>query len=107
MGGARAWYEHSDERPFRALLRVRRQRPRRRRAAEQSDELAPIHVHLSAGVLKTTPALEEMSRCAVQQIQATYVGSGSKADVTRCPLSAKSKRCRPENLTKNQTNPSV
>ena len=44
--------------------------PCRRRAAEQRDELAPSHVLLSAEVLKTITAPEEISRCAAQQIQA-------------------------------------
>src|SRR5262249_38348824 len=42
-GRARAWYEHADERLFRGLLGARRERPRRCRAAEQRDELAPLH----------------------------------------------------------------
>src|SRR5262245_59363553 len=35
--------EHADAPHSVALLRTRRERPRRRRAAEQRDELAPIH----------------------------------------------------------------
>ena len=35
--------EHADAPHPLALLRARRQRPRRRRAAEQRDELAPVH----------------------------------------------------------------
>jgi hypothetical protein len=32
---------------FSRLLRARRERPRRRRAAEQRDELAPLHVWMA------------------------------------------------------------
>ncbi len=44
VGRARAWYEHADERLFRGLLRVRSERPRRRRAAEQRDEFSPFQL---------------------------------------------------------------
>ena len=36
-------HEHADAPHPLALLRARRERPRRRRAAEQRDELAPLH----------------------------------------------------------------
>jgi hypothetical protein len=39
---------HHRYRPRRIVLRPRRERPRRRRAAEQADELAPPHVPLEA-----------------------------------------------------------
>ena len=42
-GRGRADAKEPDGRPLRRLLRARRERPRRRRAAEQRDELAPFH----------------------------------------------------------------
>jgi hypothetical protein len=62
--------KHADAAHALALLPACRKRPCRRRAAEQRDELAPSHVLLSAEVLKTITAPEEISRCAAQQIQA-------------------------------------
>jgi hypothetical protein len=38
---------HQDADAARALLRARREWPRRRRAAEQTDELAPFHVWMA------------------------------------------------------------
>src|SRR5215211_6512463 len=50
------------------LLRGRRERPRCRHAAEERDELAPSHVFLSTRGLQPTISLQEMPRCASQQI---------------------------------------
>jgi hypothetical protein len=41
--GLRAMYQDADAPYPLALLRTRRERPRRRRTAKQSDELAPFH----------------------------------------------------------------
>ena len=45
--------QHTDERQFSRLLRPRRERPRRRRAAEKRDELAPLMLNMGI----SSPAL--------------------------------------------------
>ena len=52
--------EHADAPHPLALLRARRERPRRRRAAEQRDELAPLHVWMA-------PAWQEIISRAAQR----------------------------------------
>ena len=54
------WNEHADAPHPLGLLRARRERPRRRRAAEQRDELAPLHVWMA-------PAWQEIIWRAAQR----------------------------------------
>ena len=53
--GRRARAQEPDGRQLRRLLRARRERPRRRRAAEQRDELAPSH-SITSSARSTRPA---------------------------------------------------
>src|SRR4249920_2081054 len=46
-GSGRAVMQETDPRDFRWLLRIRCERPRRRRAAEQRDEVATLHVWMA------------------------------------------------------------
>jgi hypothetical protein len=50
------------------LLRARNERPRRRRAAEQHDELAPSHDGLPKPSRESITLLPECRCCASQQI---------------------------------------
>jgi hypothetical protein len=53
------------ERCFHRLLRARRKRPRRRRAAEQRDERAPLHSITSSASAKSLSATVKPSAFAV------------------------------------------
>src|SRR5262245_49310174 len=77
-----------------ALLRLRRQRPRRRRAAEQRDELAPSHVDPSrASDRKGSTFGRRLLRCRISI--RPIVGSGSESvslEVSNCFPSCPRKR---------------
>ena len=52
-------HEHADAPHPLALLRARRERPRSRRAAEQRDELAPLHVDHPASPRQSVAACQD------------------------------------------------
>ena len=70
----RPGHEHADAPHPLALLRARRERPRRRRAAEQRDEFAPPHVRPPA------------QRTGIVAAQASAMGAQLGQVVGRCPL---------------------
>src|SRR5262249_44120956 len=74
--GGRA-HQHADAPHGIRLLRLRRERPRRRRAAEQRNELAPLH--RADPKPKDRGSIAGQSR-ASQQKRPTHVRFGSKAD---------------------------
>ena len=61
------WCEKPDHR-HRRLLRARRQRPRRRRAAEQRDEFAPLHSITSSASESTIGGIVKPSVRAVEEL---------------------------------------
>src|SRR5262249_31527318 len=66
-------HQHSDApRSLRRLLRTRRERPRRRRAAEQRDELATLHVWMA-------PAWQEIIWRAAQRSLAVMCPACSRS----------------------------
>jgi hypothetical protein len=73
-------------------LRARWEQPRRSRAAEKRDELAPLHVLPSDEVHNLAHQLGDEGRCASQRNRPAYVGSGSKAAVSRGPALARNVR---------------
>src|SRR5262249_20567403 len=59
-------HEHANSsHPAGGLLRPRRERPRRRRAAEQRDELAPFHSITSSARASSVGGTVRPSACAV------------------------------------------
>ena len=61
------WAEKPDHR-HRRLLRPRRERPRRRRAAEQRDELAPLHSITSSARASSVGGTSRPSALAVLRL---------------------------------------
>ena len=85
-------HEHTDAPYALGLLRARRERPRRRRAAEQRDELAPPHV-LPQPEDRTLPhrcrecrVVHHSKVAADVRSWVIHVVVGRGASVRRCPL---------------------
>src|SRR5262249_12471341 len=73
VGRARAWYEHADERLFRRLLPACRGR-RRRRAAEQRDELAAFHsITSSARASRRSGTVRPSAFAVLRLITSSYL----------------------------------
>src|SRR5262249_28777615 len=62
------WGEHADAPHALALLRPHRKRPRRRRSAEQRDELAPLHSMTSSARASRVGATSMPSALAVLRL---------------------------------------
>ena len=89
--GCRPGAEEADHR-HRRLLRARRNRPRRSRAAEDGDELTLVHSITSPAPVKALPAISNASTpqygaggCCAVGFQSRQVGSGSDSAVPRPP----------------------
>src|SRR5262249_6516782 len=64
--GQRCCFQHADAPHPLALLRARRERPRRRRAAEQRDELASLHYSITSSArASSVGGTSRPSTCAV------------------------------------------
>src|SRR5262249_4239619 len=84
-----------------ALLCLRRERPRRRRAAEQRDELAAFHVEQSPRSrvgLRATPARQIFRLFASRQAQRP-LRRGGKIPFDRLPFDLAAEKIRPQKLT--------
>src|SRR5262245_2830926 len=64
----RGWQKHADPSHAFALLRPHRQRPRRRRAAEQRDEVAPLHSITSSARASSVGGMVRPSTLAVVRL---------------------------------------
>src|SRR5262249_1774314 len=75
-GGKRGPAQESNGGPLRRLLRARRERPRRRRAAKQRDELAPPHSITSSARASSVGGTSRPSACAVIRLMTSsnFVG---------------------------------
>src|SRR2546430_16742347 len=75
-------------RQLRALLRARRERPRDRRAAEQRDELAPLHSITSSARKRTAGGIVSSRDFAVLRFSANsnFVGCSTGKSAGLTPL---------------------
>ena len=87
----RCGVEEPDHR-HRRLLRARRERPRRRRAAEQRDELAPLHSITSSARASSVGGMSRPSALAVLRLmyRENCVGSSTGRSAGRAPLRTRS-----------------
>src|SRR5262249_12228213 len=72
VGGGRCAVEEADDR-HRRLLRARRERPRGRRAADKSDELAPAHSITSSSSASSVAGTSRPSVLAVLRLMINWI----------------------------------
>src|SRR5262249_37610251 len=85
-------HEHTDAPHPLSLLRVRRERPRGRRAAEQRDELAPLHSITSSAVCRNGSGMVRPSAFAVLRLMTSsyLVGCWTGRSLAFAPLRIRS-----------------
>src|SRR6476619_8538843 len=91
-GSGRAVMQETDPRDFRWLLRMRCERPRRRRAAEQRDELATPHSITSSARASSVSGTVRPSAFAVLRlmINSNFVGACTGRSAGFSPLRMRS-----------------
>src|SRR5262249_42350946 len=78
-------HKHADAPSTLRLLRARRERPCRRRAAEQRDELAAFHCPMppALSIESVAPPQLRQETAALRHFGPVYVADGSKAEKLR------------------------